>query len=344
MDRTQLTPDPWQPHSRTYRASKFLRRNAIAVTSAAAVALAMITLVAFYTRHPAAGPDAGEPLTPSQGMVNERHDADTISLAALANGSREQPEPLESEQLYRAFIEQQIPRLGRDHLLLGRAQNNLGTVLRAKGDYAGAQRAFEEALRIYALQPDDLDVDKAVAHHNLGALHHESGDLPRALREINEALSWKVWSGHRGPALVSSLMERAGILRAMGQLVSAEAALLEAESIANERLGAEDRRHALLQLERGRFLFAAGRTREALQELQSAVHGLRTQQDPARLADALASLGETLAADAKFEAARDAVAEALSIRQRVLPGSHPAIAATQSQMARFQTRVTPITP
>ena len=75
-------------------------------------------------------------------------------------------------------------------------------------------------------------------------------DLVSALREINQAIAIKQGGGLRSPLLISSLLERAGILREMGQLAAAEATLLEAESIANEKLDRNDRRHTLLQLER----------------------------------------------------------------------------------------------
>ena len=287
---------------------------------------------------------AREALPLLEGVVSEGNDLYGNSLDALANALRKQFRLEESGTLYRAFVARQTQRLGRDHVLVGRVQNNFGALLRAMGDYAGAQRALEEALRIYFLHPDTNTVDIAVSSHNLGALHHESGDLVHALREINEAVSWKMKAGARSPTLVTSLVERAGILREMGKLTAAEAALVEAESIAADKLDRGDRRHTLLRLERGRFLLAAGRPREAQQELQNAVQSLRAQEDPIRVAEALASLSAALAVEAQIDEARGAATEALAIRQRLLPATHPAIAAIQSQIAKLPPTGTSITP
>jgi serine/threonine-protein kinase len=272
------------------------------------------------------------------GLVNEGHDLYGNSLSALANTLRKQFRLEESEKLHREFVERQTRRLGKNHLLVGRAQNNYGTLLRAKGDYEGATRAFAEALRVFTLQVGGDDVDIGVTSHNLGALHHESGDLVRALREIDEAIAVKKRAGPRSPLLISSLLERAGILREMGQLPASEAAFSEAQSIATQKLDPGDRRHVLLRLEHGRFLLAAGQPREAGVELQTAVKSLRTQEDPTRLADALGSLADALAADAKVDDARAAATEALAIRERLLPATHPAIAAARTRVADLQAR------
>jgi serine/threonine-protein kinase len=271
-----------------------------------------------------------------EGEINEGYDLYGNTLDALATALRKEFKLEESEKIYRAFVERQTRRLGRDHLLVGRLQNNYGNLLRAKGDYTDAAKSFSEAIRIFGLQQGEYDVDKGVTWHNLGALHHESGDLTAALREINEAITIKQRGGMRSPLLISSLIERAGILREMGQLSAAEAALKEAESIAREKLDRDDRRHTFLQLERGRSLFAAGRPREAEQALQNAVLNLRKQDDPVRLADALLSLADALRADAKLPEARAAAAEALKLREQLLPASHPALAAARARVAALQ--------
>jgi tetratricopeptide (TPR) repeat protein len=271
-----------------------------------------------------------------EGVVNEGFDLYANTLDALATALRRQFKLEESEKIYSAFVERQTRRLGRDHLLTGRAHNNYGNMLRAKGDYPAAARAFEEAIRVFALQPGEDAEDLGIAWHNLGALHHESGDQVAALREINQAIAFKQRPGPRTPLLISSLMERAGILREMGQLSAAEASLLEAESIASEKLDRNDRRRTLLQLERGRYLFAAGRTREAEQELQSVVASLRKQDDPTKLADTLLSLAEVLERNGNPADARAAATEALTIRERLLPAAHPTLAAARARVAALQ--------
>jgi tetratricopeptide (TPR) repeat protein len=279
---------------------------------------------------------AREALPLLEGEVNEGYDLYGNALDALAQALRKQFKLEESEQIYRAFVERQIRRLGPDHLLVARAQNNYANLLRAKGDYPAAASRFAEALRIFALQQGEYDVDKGVSWHNLGALHHEAGDLSAALREIDQAIAIKRRGGARSPLLISSLIERAGILRGMGQLAAADAALTDAESIAREKLDRDDPRQRLLELERGRLLLASGRSAEAEQRLQDAVLGLRKQDDPMRLADALLSLSEALEKNVKPTEARAAATEALKLRERLLPASHPALARARARLAALQ--------
>jgi tetratricopeptide (TPR) repeat protein len=279
---------------------------------------------------------AREALPLLEGEVNEGYDLYGNALDALAQALRKQFKLEESEQIYRAFVERQSRRLGPDHLLVARAQNNYANLLRAKGDYPAAASRFAEALRIFALQQGEYDVDKGVSWHNLGALHHEAGDLSAALREIDQAIAIKRRGGARSPLLISSLIERAGILRGMGQLAAADAALTDAESIAREKLDRDDPRQRLLELERGRLLLASGRSAEAEQRLQDAVLGQRKQDDPMRLADALLNLSEALEKNVKPTEARAAAAEALKLRERLLPASHPALARARARVAALQ--------
>src|SRR5581483_172223 len=87
-----------------------------------------------------------------EGELGEGNDLYGNSLDALAQALRRQFKLAESEKIYHSFVERQISRLGRDHLLVARVQNNYGTLLRAEGEYAAAAKAFEEAPRLLALQ------------------------------------------------------------------------------------------------------------------------------------------------------------------------------------------------
>src|SRR5205085_11361079 len=73
------------------------------------------------------------------------------------------------------------------------AHNNLASVLRARGDAAGAEHHLREALRIDPSNPE--------AHRNLAALSRDRGDLPAALSLYREALGLRPdW-----PAVMSEL-------------------------------------------------------------------------------------------------------------------------------------------
>jgi tetratricopeptide (TPR) repeat protein len=136
--------------------------------------------------------------------------------------------------------------------------------------------------------------------------------------------------------MVSSLLERAAVYREMGRLGDARTSFDLAQSIAAEKFDKGDRRHALLLLERGRLELAAGGSSDAERDLTAAVASLRQQDDPAKLAEAMASLGDALIATAKPADARAVLTESLELRRKVLPAGHRAILDGETRLAKMQ--------
>jgi eukaryotic-like serine/threonine-protein kinase len=275
---------------------------------------------------------AALPLT--RGLVVEGYDIHANVLSTLGTTLQRQYKLEEAEHVHREFVARQTKQLGPDHLLVGRAQNNFGHVLRAKGDYAAAEQAYGEALRVYRQLSETDPLDVGVAWHNLGTLHHYSGELDRSLPELDQALQFKSKAtGPRSPQMVSTLLEKSAVLRDLGRLQEARASFAAAQSIAAEKYDANDRRHALLLLEQGRIKVALGATDAGASDLSVAVANLRKQDDPAKLAEALASLGDALLAASKPAEARAALTESLQIRRRIFPAGHNAIAGNEARLA-----------
>lgn len=282
---------------------------------------------------------AREALPLVKGAIYEGHDLYSNALNTLGHVLRRQYKLEESESVFRSFVARQTEILGKDHFLVGRAYNNLATLLRAKGDYSGAQQALQEALRIYTSgrEPDQLDL--GVTHHNLAGVYREAGEFTQALDEVEQAITFKRNAvGPRSPQLVSSLLEKAAALRELRNLDAAAAALTEAQAIAAERFDRSDRRHALVMLEQGRLSFAAGQHSVAESALRSAVASLREQEEPARLAEALCVLADLRGVTGDLTEARQLLEEALTLRRRIMPASHQALAAAERQMTDLATR------
>nr|WP_298721589.1 tetratricopeptide repeat-containing serine/threonine-protein kinase [uncultured Steroidobacter sp.] len=280
---------------------------------------------------------AREALPLLDGAVYEGHDLYANGLNTLAHILRRQFKLEEAESLFRRFVERQTEMLGKNHFLVARAQNNLATLLRAKADYKGAEAALLEALRIYesGREPDQLDL--AIAHHNLAGVYREAGDFAQALQEADQAIALKREAvGPGSPQLVSSLLERAGALRELGKLTEARGALTEAEAIAAQRFDAKDRRHVMITMERGRVNLALGKTGDATKDLEDAVASLRKQDEPVRLAEALCVLAELRSDAGDADIARALLDEAASLRRKIMPPAHPALAAVQRQLGALR--------
>lgn len=282
---------------------------------------------------------ARESLPLVQGATHEGHDLYANALNTLGTVLRRQYKLDESEAVYRSFVARQTAILGKDHMLVGRAQNNFATLLRAKGDYRAAEQALLEALRIYTAsrEPDRLDL--AISHHNLGGVYREAGELTKALRELDLAIELKrSTTGPGSPQLVSSLTEKAATLRELGNIAGAKAAFDEAQAIATQRFDRSDRRHAFVMLERGRLNAAMGSPAAAANDLQRAIATLREQEEPGRLAEALCALADVQSATGKIAEARELLREATTLRKKIMPAAHPALAAVQRQLSALATR------
>lgn len=277
---------------------------------------------------------ARESLPLLRGVIYEGYDLYANSLFAYANVLRRQYKFAEALEADREFIERQTAMLGRDHQLVGRAYNSRGLLLRSIGDYAAGEQAFAEALRIYAANvKGGAPYDAAVGHHNLGGLYREAGRLEDAARELRRALELKrQLAGERSPQVVSTLLELAAVHRLRNRLEESGRALAEAESVAAEKFDPNDRRHAVILIERGRYELARGRAAAALEVLSRASTALREQDDPLRLADTLAGLGDAEFGRGNFTEAARLHGEALDLRRNVLPASHWSIAEGESQL------------
>jgi protein O-GlcNAc transferase len=121
----------------------------------------------------------------------------------------------QAEALYRQAVAK-APRHARAHL-------NLGIVLAAKGDDAGATRAYETVLAI--------DPRHAYGNYNYARLAYLRGDLARAEALIGEALRTK-------PEFQEALIIRASVLEALGQLDPAVELLQRALQLRPDDAGA----------------------------------------------------------------------------------------------------------
>jgi tetratricopeptide (TPR) repeat protein len=186
-----------------------------------------------------------------------------------------------------------------------------------------------EAIRIAIV----TDSAEGIHRHNYGSLLREAGDLQRADTELQRAIEAKrAESGPRSPALVSSLLERSATLRDMERLKEAHALLAEAESIAAEKFDRNDRRHATVLLESGRMKLVSGDAAGATSTLRNATEQLRPQDNPGRLAEGLASLGEALLRAGDVTEARTVLEENLALRRKIVPAGHWGIADAESRL------------
>jgi eukaryotic-like serine/threonine-protein kinase len=324
-----------RPETLTYRAGRFVRRNARGVAMAAVVVLMLGGSTAFYTSRLArerdrAQREAAKATKVSELMVGLLTGADPIANRATGEGPSvrgmldagaeqaqrelgDQPE-VQAEiltvlgRVYRRLgVFDQAQRLleqalavgqkvyGADHVRLAQTLNDLGAVLTDKGDYAAAARALEQALSMRRRLLGPEDADVAVTLVELGRVYQDQGFNQRADPLLRESLAI------RRKVLGEDHRETAVSLNAVASVLRLEGDLSGAESLLRQSL-------ALNVRTRGEYHANTG----------TSLHDLGV---------VAASRGDYASAESLFR-------RALITHRRALGETHPIVATTLNSLSR----------
>jgi tetratricopeptide (TPR) repeat protein len=218
---------------------------------------------------------------------------------------------------------------GPDHAQVGVYANNLGLVLKALGDLAGARANYERALKICepAHGPDHSQV--AIYVNNLGVVLQELGDLAGARTNFERALKIdETVYGRDHPKVAIRVNNLGDVLHDLGELAGARANFERALKIDEAFYGPENPNVAMRLSNLGTVLhhlgdLAAARANiERALRIDQAVYGPihpNVASDVDNLGSVLAELGDLLGARANHE-------RALAIDEAVYGLDHPNIA------------------
>jgi CHAT domain-containing protein/tetratricopeptide (TPR) repeat protein len=201
------------------------------------------------------------------------------------------------------------------HPALANGLNNLGTLLRAQGDLAGAEPLFREALAIRRKLYPQGDAPLANSLNNLASLLRDRGDLAGAEPLYREALAMfrTLYPPERFPG---GRPELAASLNNLGSLVQARGELARAEPLVREALAMSRRLYPAEQFPTGH----------------------------PTLAVSLSSLGMLLRARGDLAQAEPLLQDTLAMRQKLypperFPNGHPAVATSLNNLgALYQDR------
>ncbi|WP_437311698.1 tetratricopeptide repeat protein [Sorangium sp. So ce388] len=243
-------------------------------------------------------------------------------------------------------------RIRQGHTLLVRAHgteehpevaaslHELGGVLRAQGDLAGAREALERSLAIEAkVHGTEEHPSVAASLHALGGVLKAQGDLAGAREALERSLAIeaKVHGTEEHPSVAASLHELGSVLRAQGDLAGARKALERSLAIEAKVHGTEEHPDVAASLhELGGVLRTHGDlagAREALERalaIQAKVHGTEEHPD---VAASLHELGGVLRAQGDLAGARKALERSLAIEAKVHgTEEHPFVAASLHEL------------
>jgi eukaryotic-like serine/threonine-protein kinase len=356
-----------------YRTARFVRRNAWSVAASASVALVLAGLVAFYTVRLAAERDRArlqaqratkaseflsdllteaDPYEKKEPTVRDLLDAGAARIHAELAG---QPD-LEAEMLtaigrvyHHLDADEKAQSLLEEAVAVARrgvgpgseqaadALNNLGLVLRDRGQLPAAERALTESLalrrRLYGTENKDL----AVTLVELAGVYADQGHDDRAEPLLRESLviRRKVL-GPEDHETGVSLNDLALLKRRRGELAEAESLFRQALAIFRKTKG-EDHPNvssalgnlALVVADRGDFREAESLFRESL-----AIDRKKLGDRDPSVGNTWINLSRPLLEEKKYDEAAAAPRQGLEITRTSLGADHPRIAYGEIYLAR----------
>jgi tetratricopeptide (TPR) repeat protein len=241
-------------------------------------------------------------------------------------------------QFYERALAIREKALGPEHPLTAASLNNLGRLLRDKGDLAGARALFERALAVRekVLGPDHRHT--AASLNNLASLIQAQGDLAGVLPLYERALAIREKVlGPDHPDTAAALNNLARLLKDQGEFARARPFSERALAIREKVLGPEHPRTAaslnnLASLLQGQGDFAAARP--LLERALLICEKVLGPEHP-YTATSLTNLALLFQAQGDFASALTLCKRALAIREKVLGPEHPSTATSLNDLGHL---------
>jgi tetratricopeptide (TPR) repeat protein len=365
-----------QPDTLVYRVTKFLQRRARPVAAAAAVALFIVALVGFYTARLASERDRARLEAEKSAKVTElmtslltgsdpyaTRDREPTVRNILDSGAERVRKELADQPELKAEMMTVIGRVyqrlgmfgqakplldealainrgnsGGETVRLAQTLNDLGVLLRERGDAAGATPLLEEALAMRRRLLGDENKDVAITLVELGRALEDRRMLDRAEPLLREALGirQRIFGDlHRETS--TSQAELALMLWRRGDIAAAEPLFRRALDTSRKVL-AEDHPNVgagwnnlgLLLLEKGDFAGAEPMFRRAL-----AIRRKQFGEKHSSLGTTLSNLAVSLREQGKYDEAAALLEEALAVTREGLGENHPNLAGYLYNLGRL---------
>jgi hypothetical protein len=346
--RRHLASEPVSasPPSTGYRLQKWVRRNRLAFTAAALVALTLVLGAAVSTwqavragraeRQAIADRDAAtasrnaEKLAREQALVAEKQARDeaAISKAASERASRAEQQALASEKQARdeAAISKAVSDFLQNDLLRQADSRTQAEAKTTANPDLKVREALDRAAEKVGDRFKDQPLTEAAVRDVIGSTYRGVGDAAKAVLHLERALQLrKPLLGVEHPDTLASMNNLAGAYHAQGKYAAAAALYIQTLEISKRVLGAEHPdtlasmgNLAGAYLAQGKYAAAAALYIQTL-EISKRVLG-------AEHPDALASMGNlagAYASQGKYAESAALYVQTLEIQKRVRGAEHP---------------------
>ncbi len=283
----------------------------------------------------AAEPHYREQLRIERALHAGDHEHLVSAEADLASFLHRAELPDEAEARFRDAIAMR-ERLGPNAGSLAMLSDGLASTLSRKGDYAGAERWFRQAVALVRAEVPLDSVVLAIAIHNLSDVLVNLGQLDEAVTLQGQALAiYLAYFGPEHPEVATIRVGLGRVLRAQGAFAEAEEQfrLAIADSM---RIGSGHPDIGTRFGYLGTTVLAQGRLDEAEAALRRALAIRRTALGPEHpyVAISVNELAGLYYARREWARAEALYRDALALRRRVHPPDHPYIAYSLVGLAR----------
>lgn len=316
-----------------YRAGKFLRRNRTAVSTAAAVLLALMGLTGFYTMRLAAERDRAQ----AAASKAEQVAAFLTELFAISDPGRSRGETVTARELLTRGAERIRTDLAGQPDVQADLMDLMGNVHFGLGLYEEAIPLLEQSLATRRRMLGETHVDVAHTLNALGVAHRLRGDYVAAesLAARGLEIQRRLHVGEH-VEVAHSMADYAEVLRVRGELPRAESVYSEALAMRRRLLGdehadvADTKNNLALALDaRGDHAGAIAMHREAL-----AVRMRLFGENHIDVANSYDNLALALAASGEYAEAERLGRDALRLNRVLLGESEPRTVRIEARLAR----------
>ncbi|HEY4058903.1 MAG TPA: tetratricopeptide repeat protein, partial [Kofleriaceae bacterium] len=196
-----------------------------------------------------------------------------VTLNALAAIDEDEQKYDDAEKGFRHAIAIWEEVLGKDHPDVGAAHNNLGNLLRRKGDNAGAIIELERAVAIWTPQKDP---NLTSALGNLAITYYQQKNFEKAIALYSDVVAA---TPDNTSDMAHYLVNRGQVLEAMERHTDARADYVKAVTIYDATVPAGDRRIAWALTILGKHQLHEKQTAPALQSLARATKILEADKE-----------------------------------------------------------------
>jgi len=322
-----------RPDSMGYRVRKFVRRHRAATTAAAAMAVVLVGMTAFYTWQLAAERDRARLEAEKSARVSEL----LTSVLTSADPFRD---PRATEPTMRNLLDAGAERvkaeLGDQPELQVELFALIGRTYARMGLFDKATPLLEEAVSLGRRTFASDHVRMAQALNDLGVAKRDTGQPAAGEPLLAESLRMRRHLlGSMDKDVAVTLVELARALRDQGKADQAEAPIREALRIRRAVFGEEHRETATSKNELAQWLFERGQVDEAVQlERENVATSERVLgASHANVAVAKSNLGQMLLAQGDAGGAETLLRESLEVTRRAFGESHARVAGALNNLS-----------